>query len=104
MMRISAIELKQKLEKDNNFLLLDVREAYEVTFAKIDPHVHIPMDAIATRHKELDINKPIVVMCHEGVRSDQVCQFLGPLGFDVTNLEGGIDAWSQLVDPSVPRY
>ncbi len=75
-----------------------------MTFAKVDPHVHIPMGAIPIRYEELDKEIPIVVMCHSGVRSAQVCQFLEPRGFDVTNLEGGIDAWSQLVDPSVPSY
>lgn len=101
MKSISATELNSRKDE---FVLLDVREPHEVTFAKVDPHVHIPMGAIPIRYEELDKTIPIVVMCHSGVRSAQVCQFLEPRGFDVTNLEGGIDAWSQLVDPSVPRY
>ena len=56
------------------------------------------------RHEEIDKEKPIVVICHTGVRSAHVCQYLEPLGYDVTNLAGGIDAWSILVDPSVPQY
>ncbi len=101
MKSISVTELNSRKDE---FVLLDVREPQEVTFAKVDPHVHIPMGAIPIRYEELDKEIPIVVMCHSGVRSAQVCQFLEPRGFDVTNLEGGIDAWSQLVDPKVPRY
>ncbi len=62
------------------------------------------MGMIPAHHEELEKETPIVVMCHSGVRSAHVCQYLEPLGYDVTNLEGGIDAWSQLVDPTVPRY
>jgi len=101
MKSISVTELNSRKDE---FVLLDVREPHEVTLAKVDPHVHIPMGAIPIRYEELDKKIPIVVMCHSGVRSAQVCQFLEPRGFDVTNLEGGIDAWSQLVDPRVPRY
>ncbi len=101
MKSISVTELNSRKDE---FVLLDVREPQEVTFAKVDPHVHIPMGAIPIRYEELDKKTSIVVMCHSGVRSAQVCQFLEPRGFDVTNLEGGIDAWSQLVDPSVPSY
>lgn len=98
---ISPIKFNKAKDK---FILLDVREPHEIALAKINPHIHIPMGTILVRHEELDKDTPIVVMCHGGVRSAQVCQYLEPLGYDVTNLEGGIDAWSQLVDPSVPRY
>ena len=104
MKKMDVIALKAKQDTEDKYILLDVREPHEVIFAKVDPHVHIPMGAIPIRYEELDKTIPIVVMCHSGVRSAQVCQFLEPRGFDVTNLEGGIDAWSQLVDPSVPRY
>ena len=104
MKRINAPELKHLFDSDEKSVLLDVREPHEVAYAKIDPHVHIPMGTISLRHEELDKDTPIVVMCHTGVRSAAVCKFLEPLGYATTNLEGGIDAWSQLVDPSVPRY
>ena len=104
MKKMDVIALKAKQERENKYILLDVREPHEVNFAKVDPHVHIPMGAIPIRYEELDKEIPIVVMCHSGVRSAQVCQFLELRGFDVRNLEGGIDAWSQLVDPKVPRY
>ena len=101
---IDVTELKKRFDKNFSFTLLDVREPHEVQFAKIDPHVHIPMGALPVRHEEIDKEKPIIVMCHTGVRSAHVCQYLEPLGYDVTNLVGGIDAWSILVDPSVSRY
>lgn len=104
MKRITTIELKKRIDNNNNFVLLDVRETHEVSFCQINPHKNIPMGIIPQRYKEIDETMPIVVMCHSGVRSAQVCQYLEPLGYDVMNLEGGIDAWSQLVDPSVPRY
>ena len=62
------------------------------------------MGMLTVRQEEIDKEKPIIVICHTGVRSAQGCQYLEPLGCDVTNLEGGIDAWSMLVDPSVPQY
>lgn len=104
MKKINAPDLETLFNSNENFVLLDVRESDEVAHAKIDPHVHISMGIIPLRHKEIDKDTPIVVMCHSGVRSAQVCQYLEPLGYDVTNLEGDIDAWSQQVDPSVPRY
>tara|TARA_B100001750_G_scaffold29329_1_gene19781 strand:+ start:189 stop:503 length:315 start_codon:yes stop_codon:yes gene_type:complete len=104
MKKINVIALKEKKDKNIKFVLLDVREPHEVNYAKIDPHIHIVMGDIPVRHEELDKDTPIVVMCHTGARSAQVCQYLEPMGYDVTNLEGGIDAWSQQVDPEVPRY
>ena len=101
---IDVTELKKRFDKNFSFTLLDVREPYEVQFANIEPHVHIPMGTLPVRHEEIDKEKPIIVICHTGVRSAQVCQYLETLGYDVTNLEGGIDAWSMQVDPSVPRY
>ena len=104
MKRINAPELELLFNSNEKLVLLDVREPHEVAYARIDPHVHIPMGAIPPRHEEIDKDTPIVVMCHTGVRSAAVCRVLEPLGYATTNLEGGIAAWSQLVDPSVPRY
>ena len=101
---IDVTELKKRFENNFFFTLLDVRDPYEIEFAKIEPYVHIPMGMLPVRHEEMDKGTPIVVMCHTGVRSAQVCQYLEPLGYNVTNLKGGIDAWSVLVDLTVPRY
>ncbi|TDR72486.1 rhodanese-like domain-containing protein [Paludibacterium purpuratum] len=86
-------------------LLLDVREAWEWNIVHIEGSVHLPMNLIPIRHNELPDDQLIVAICHHGVRSLQVCHFLRQAGFDkVVSLNGGIDAWSATVDPSLPRY
>ena len=90
-------------------VLLDVREPWEIALAAIQvpqaPTLCIPMQQIPARLAELDPQRPIVCVCHHGMRSAQVAAFLLRHGFDeVHNLSGGIDAWSARVDPAVPRY
>lgn len=86
-------------------ILLDVREPVELTLAAVEGVLHIPMGEISSRVAELDRNIPLVVMCHGGTRSRRVAEFLAVNGFDrVFNLKGGIDAWSQEIDPRIPRY
>jgi rhodanese-related sulfurtransferase len=90
-------------------VLLDVREPWEVAVAALQldgaPGCHIPLSQIPERLSELDPSQSIVCICHHGVRSRQVVAFLERQGFEsVYNLAGGIDAWSALVDPTVPRY
>lgn len=86
-------------------VLLDVRENAELEVAYVDGAFHIPMNQIPARIEELDPAKPLVIMCHSGVRSRRVAQYLLASGFEeVYNLAGGIDAWSQEVDTGVPRY
>ncbi len=85
--------------------LLDCREHAELRLAKIDGATHIPMDEIPRRLAELDPSREWIVFCHHGGRSLAVSQFLLKQGFPrVSNLSGGIDAWSLEVDPAVPRY
>ena len=62
------------------------------------------MMEIPQRHKKLDKEKSIVALRKMGAYSAQVCQFLEQLGYDITNLDGGIDAWSVNVSPDLPRY
>ena len=90
-------------------LLLDVREPWEFALAAI--HVEgwttlpIPMNEVPARLAELDRHRPVVCICHHGMRSAQVVAFLERQGFDAAyNLGGGIDAWSAQVDPNVARY
>jgi rhodanese-related sulfurtransferase len=86
-------------------VLLDVREPWEIETAKIAGSVSIPMRDIPARSEELDDDAQIVCVCHHGARSANVAMFLEARGFTkVFNLQGGIDAWSRLVDPSVPTY
>jgi len=90
-------------------VLLDVREPWELAIAAIRPPrgeaVSIPMMQIPLRLAEVDRARPVVCICHHGVRSAQVVAFLVQQGYSpVYNLAGGIDAWSLQVDPGVPRY
>jgi adenylyltransferase/sulfurtransferase len=102
---ISAGELKRKMDAREPFELIDVREAFEYEIARIDGAKLIPLGEIAQRMDELQREQPIVVHCHSGRRSAEAVRLLLQRGFaNVYNLEGGIDAWSNQVDPSVPRY
>ncbi len=86
-------------------LVLDVREPWEVATVALPGSVAIPMGQITTRADELDTTRPVVCLCHHGMRSMQVAGYLERRGFsDVWNLTGGIDAWSRQVDPSSPTY
>ena len=90
-------------------LLLDVREPREFALASIHVEgwttLHIPMNEVPARLAELDPHRPVVCICHHGMRSAQVVAFLERQGFDAAyNLGGGIDAWSEQVDPNVARY
>ena len=104
---ISAHDLAERLRSEGSeaLTLLDVREDDEREFAAILPSVHVPMGEIVDRVETLSKDRPIVVYCHHGGRSSMVAHFLEDRGFErVFNLSGGIDAWSDQVDPKVPRY
>jgi rhodanese-related sulfurtransferase len=89
----------------NDILLIDVREPDELARAAIRGALHMPMREVPARLDELPRDKALVVMCHAGGRSRRVAEFLHANGFEqVFNLRGGIDAWSQEIDRSVPRY
>lgn len=86
-------------------VLLDVREAYEVEHASIAGSLWVPLADLPLRVNELPGNAPIIVYCHTGHRSYLAAQWLRENGFpDAYSLAGGIDLWSQVVDPSIPRY
>jgi rhodanese-related sulfurtransferase len=88
-----------------NFVLLDVREDDELEKASLSWAKHVPMARVLERLAELPTDRPIVVMCHGGSRSNRIAQYLRQNGYsDVANLTGGIDAWSEQIDPSVPVY
>lgn len=105
MSEITVDELARWRREGKNFVLLDVREPYEVAAAAIDGSVTIPMRQIPQRFKELPADVPIAVLCHHGSRSERVAAFLAGRGFpNVVNVDGGIDAYARRVDPSIPRY
>lgn len=102
---ISAKELKAWMDQKKKFVLIDVREPNEFQINRIPGAKLIPLGNIPERVHELDSADEIVVQCHFGGRSAKAADFLGKMGFKkVKNLAGGIDAWSQDVDPSCPRY
>src|SRR6267154_1983124 len=102
---ISVQELKRRMNAIEDFELIDVREPFEFEIARINGAKLIPLGEIAERADELQREQPVVVHCHSGRRSAQAVRLLEQRGFaNVYNLEGGIDAWSDLIDPSVPKY
>jgi rhodanese-related sulfurtransferase len=105
--QISASELAAWLADKGREtpLLLDVREPWEHEKARIAGSQLVPMGQIPARLAEIDEDKEVVAICHHGGRSMQVATYLEKNGFSkVHNLAGGIDAWSRLVDPSIPLY
>lgn len=103
--QISATALHSKIQQENKLFLLDVREPDEFQYTRIEDSVLIPLNQLPQRLNELNLQQEIVVICHHGIRSQQACQYLVNSGFEnVTNLTGGIDAWSRTCDSSVPRY
>ena len=105
---LEPLELKARRDRhDHNdkLVVLDVREPEEIAIAPFPDALHIPMGDIPSRLTELDSDAEWVVVCHHGVRSAQVAMYLARMGFErVSNLSGGIDAWSLTVDPATPRY
>lgn len=98
-------DVKARMDKGEDLVLIDVREPAEVAYCAIVGSVHIPLAEIPRRLEEIDKARETVIVCHVGGRSMQAALFLRARGYDnVYNLAGGIDAWSRTVDPGVPRY
>ncbi len=108
--QISVEELDQRLSsQEPDLQLVDVREPQEVAIASINGFVNLPLSQFAHWGEQiqtrLNPHAETLVLCHHGVRSAQMCQWLIAQGFtNVKNIAGGIDAYSNLVDPSVPQY
>lgn len=97
-------ELKKRLDRGDELFVLDVRELHEYQTANIGGHL-IPLNDLPRRMSELDPGKEIVVHCKLGGRSAKAADFLRQSGFkNVHNLAGGITAWSDRIDPKVPKY
>jgi molybdopterin/thiamine biosynthesis adenylyltransferase/rhodanese-related sulfurtransferase len=102
---ISVVELQTKLAAREDFLLLDVREPYEYEIARIPGAKLIPLGELPSRMSELDSAQEIALHCKTGRRSAQALRALREAGFSkLTNVRGGIEAWANEVDPSVPKY
>ena len=104
---ISPKKVKELMDSQSNLLLVDCRQLEEYEFCKIDGSILIPMNETPQRIEEIQAagDKPIIVYCHHGMRSLQVVNWLRTQGFgNSQSMSGGIDAWSQAIDPSVPTY
>lgn len=102
---ISVEEFEALRKSGTNVTLLDVREPRERAVASIEGSVHIPIGEIVARSSELPKDAEIAVFCHHGGRSAQVAQYLSGHGFrSVVNVDGGIDAYAQKIDSTIPRY
>lgn len=106
MRQMTPKQLKDYLETTPELpVLLDVREPWEFQTCHIEGSLHVPMGQIPQNYRQLDARRETVVICHHGMRSMQVSQFLEKAGFiNIINLTGGVDAWAREVDPNMPVY
>lgn len=106
--QISVEELAQLLKSGAELQLIDVREEQEVAKARIEGFEILPLSQFASwadSIAQFDPHVETLVLCHHGIRSAQMCQWLSHQGFtNVKNVAGGIDAYSLLVDPTIPQY
>ena len=101
---IDPVEVKARIDRGDKFRLLDVREPHEYQIARIPTSQLIPLGELPKRLSELDSTMEIVAHCKSGVRSAKAVDLLKQAGFHARNMKGGILAWSDKVDPTVPKY
>ncbi|MFQ5521088.1 MAG: rhodanese-like domain-containing protein [Candidatus Methylomirabilia bacterium] len=105
MEQITPQELKVRLDREDQLLLLDVRQGWELQLCRLPGALHIPIEEIEFRTEELNPEEETVVFCHQGIRSAAVAEYLRQLGFKkAVNLAGGLDAWARTVDSAMRRY
>ena len=105
MKNLSSNEVKSLIDNSDNICLLDVREIWEFEKCHIEGSILIPMQSIPDNLSQLDPQQETIVICHHGIRSRVVANFLEQHGFNqVINLAGGVDAWSHDVDQSMAKY
>lgn len=104
-LEISAGEVKQRLDRGEKLLLVDVREPHEHALCRIEGAVLIPMGTIPANLQRLDTDEDVICFCHHGMRSLDVANWLRAQGVkSAKSMAGGIDRWSLEVDSTVPRY
>lgn len=110
MRHFTAAELQAYLqtvseEKTTSPLLLDVREPWEYEHCHLQHSKLVPMRQIPEHAPQLDPDQETIVICHHGIRSRQVAQYLESLGFsNLINLTGGVEAWATNIEPGMKRY
>jgi adenylyltransferase/sulfurtransferase len=97
-------ELKAALEAGERLIVVDVREPWEFQMGHLADATNLPMSQLGNRLDDLDVENEHVLYCHHGVRSLHATMALAQRGFKVRSLRGGIDRWSEVIDPSIPRY
>ncbi len=104
MRRINAAQLAAQLEHEKP-MLLDVREAWEFEICHIGGSMNVPMGQISSQLEQLQTASEIVVICHHGIRSQKLINFLQQhSAAALVNLDGGVDAWARSIDPAMPVY
>lgn len=106
---ITVEALAVRMAQGDELQLIDVREPEEIAAASIDRFINLPLSQFAEWSEQIqsqfDPNQETIVLCHHGVRSAQMCQWLHQQGFThLKNVTGGIDAYAVVVDPTIPRY
>jgi rhodanese-related sulfurtransferase len=104
---ITPTELRQRLDRGDRLTIIDVREPHEWEIGNLGAHGArlIPLGEVPDRLGEIDPEEEIVLQCRSGARSGRALQFLQARGYDrLWNLKGGILAWSDEVDPAMPKY
>ena len=105
MQEVSVDELKEEIDNKEDFVLVDVREQNEFDICSLGG-LEIPMSQIMTRYQEIPKDKPVIIHCKSGKRSANVISALEQnFGYDnLSNLEGGILAWADEIDPEMDQY
>jgi rhodanese-related sulfurtransferase len=104
-LEILPSEVKQRLDRGEKLLLVDVREPHEYAVCHIEGSVLIPMGTIPANLQKLDVDEDVICFCHHGMRSMDVTNWLRAQGVKTAkSMSGGIDRWSIEIDPKVPRY
>lgn len=102
---MSVEELAQRRRSGESLAVLDVREPWELRICRLPDSLAVPLAALPGHLGELPRDGALVVLCHHGVRSAHAVEWLRANGFDnAVNLDGGIDAWAQRVDPAMGTY
>ena len=104
MSEVSPQELKERLDRHQAPVLVDVRDDWETKLCRLPNALHMPVEEIELRVAELSLDDDVVVYCHHGVRSAAVADYLRQRGYNARNLAGGLDGWARAVDPSMRRY
>lgn len=104
MREVTVVELKSKIDQNEDFQLIDVRETFEYEVSNLNG-LNIPLSGILIESEKIARDKPVIIQCRSGKRSAQAVMILEQQGFDnLANLKGGILAWKEEIDPELDVY